>query len=118
MELLIKQLDTLIDEEYDRAELKFGAVNNSDHESYAILLEEVEEAEYEVRALRSYLQSFWLRVKAKEIDSTESRKDKERSLVMLQQTATFAAAEYIQVAAMCVKARRTIACDKRARMEE
>ena len=44
MEELIKSVVCAECEEYGRASAKFGAVNNSDHESYAVLREEADEA--------------------------------------------------------------------------
>ena len=43
MEELIKSVVCAECEEYGRASAKFGAVNNSDHESYAVLREEADE---------------------------------------------------------------------------
>ena len=44
MEELIKSVVCAECEEYGRASAKFGAVHNSDHESYAVLREEADEA--------------------------------------------------------------------------
>ena len=43
MEELIKSVVFAECEEYGRASANFGAVNNSDHESYAVLREEAED---------------------------------------------------------------------------
>lgn len=59
-ENIVKQL---IQAEYKNACEKFGNKYNSLHEGYAVLLEEVEEAENELNRLKSKLQTLWKGVK-------------------------------------------------------
>lgn len=103
MNTLINDVKERIEEEYKRASFKFGATNNSDHESYAVLLEEMEEAESEVVEARVHLEAFWLLTKANDDDLSKF------SLLMeLERRATLAACELIQVAAMAKKASITV----------
>lgn len=84
---LIESLLPIVEEEYGRAGAKFGLKNNSDHESYAVMKEEFEEAEDEIcRLLKLY---FCKRIK---------------------NIAILAACECIQLAAMAHKAAVTV-CD-------
>lgn len=100
---LLQDVVTAIDKEYDRAAEKWGTTNNSDHESYAVLLEELEEATEELGLLTGDVSLFWSCIRK---NSTEGTK-----LFHLRAAATHARlliAECIQVAAMIEKARETI----------
>ena len=50
MEKLIQEANELVEREYGRAGDRYGLTNHSDHESYAIILEELQEAKAEVDA--------------------------------------------------------------------
>ena len=52
-------VNQLIQAEYENACEKFGDKYHSLHEGYAILLEEVEEAEKETKFLEKWLDNFW-----------------------------------------------------------
>lgn len=104
MEKLIKQVSRVISEEYHRASATFGATNASDHESYAITLEELQEALENSHLCSVDLEEFWRLTK----DKKGSDQDKLSSLDSLWTNAMLAACEYIQVAAMAYKAERTI----------
>lgn len=100
---LLKDVTECVNAEYDRAAEKWGPVNHSDHESYAVLLEELQEAEQELDCLKSRVQEFWSRVRDDRNDST--------LLFPLKGAATSSrllVAEAIQVAAMVEKAKETI----------
>ena len=73
----LNEVKTAIQNEYNRAAAKFGAANNSLHESY---------------------KEFWRFVKENETDLAIG------ALKDMQERAEHAAAEWIQVAAMCYKA--------------
>ena len=110
MDKLIEEVKECIEREYGRAGAKFGLTNHSDHESYAILLEEMEEAENELYRVEKYMKEFWEQVKG---DYPPYGKftccgDMERSAMLC-------ACEMIQVAAMAKKAAITI-CDRGARV--
>ena len=70
------------------------------HEAYAVTLEEVEEAEIEMEAVKYYLDYFWDDTKADNAEAADKR------LKNLEQVAVNLAAEAVQVAAMARKARR------------
>lgn len=103
MEELIKQVINLECEEYGRASVKFGAVNNSDHESYAVLREEADEAVDAMEDVDNLTDVFFEMVKNNEED-----KVKLDILNGIKHRAEEAAAESIQAAAMARKAIETI----------
>lgn len=103
MEKLMIDVQELVKEEYYRASVKFGVTNNSDHESYAILLEELEEAEVEVTDVQNQLAKFWELTKANDDDLSKYSR-----LLELERRAELAACELIQVAAMAQKAAMTV----------
>ena len=103
MEELIKSVVCAECEEYGRASVSFGAVNNSDHESYAILREEVDEAIDALSEVDDLTDGFFELVKQNEEDKT-----KIGLLNVIKHRAEEAAAESIQAAAMARKAIETI----------
>ena len=103
MEELIKSVVCAECEEYGRASVKFGAVNNSDHESYAVLREEVDEAIDAMEDVDNLTNMFFEAVKHNEEDGR-----KLDILNVIKHLAEEAAAESIQVAAMARKAIETI----------
>lgn len=103
MEELIKQVINIECEEYGRASVKFGAVNNSDHESFAVLREEVDEAIEFLEDVDGLTDGFFELVKQNEEDKT-----KIGLLNVIKHRAEEAAAEAIQAAAMARKAIETI----------
>lgn len=98
MNELIESVAKLAEEEYQRASAKFGPKNNSPHESYAVLLEETEEAQEQVSVIQSRMEAFWLTVKG---DATDAMGVYLNSIKM---AAILGACELIQVAAMADKA--------------
>ncbi len=103
MDDLIAEVRELVDKEYGRASVKFGSRNNSDHESYAVLLEELEEAHAECGAAHDVLRYFWDLVKRNGSDE-----EKYKICNKLEACALLAACEFIQVAAMAQKAALTV----------
>ena len=103
MEELIKSVVCAEFEEYGRASAKFGAVNNSDHESYAVLREEADEAVDVLEEVDNLTDAFFEMVKNNEED-----KVKLDTLNVIKNRAEEAAAESIQAAAMARKAIETI----------
>ena len=83
--------------EYNRAAEKFGKAHNSPHEGYAVILEEYEEAQQESDMFLRELEYYWGSVKRNSTFSDDT-------LENMQAYAMRAAAEWIQVAAMCYKA--------------
>ena len=82
--------------EYERACEEHGERNASDHESFAVILEEYDEATDESADFKKILKEFWNDVKGN--DATAWQLDQ------LKDKAIMAAAEWVQVAAMCHKA--------------
>lgn len=109
MDKLISDVAELVKEEYARASEKFGATNHSDHESYAVLLEEVEEAQAEVAEVYFQLSRFWELVKA-----NDDNPSKVSRLLELERKSLLAACELIQVTAMALKAERTVSAQEQA----
>ena len=105
MQKLIKEVKSLTRSEYHRAMIKFGATNNSDHESFAIIEEEIEELVDEVDRIRGDATTFWNFCKSNAPDA-----GKLKILKSLHNDAIMAACEAIQVAAMAYKAEQTINC--------
>lgn len=108
MHKLLEEVKELIEREYGRASAIHGLTHTSDHQSYAVLLEEFEEAKEEVNLCQSCIEKFWELVKS---DSPDYQKMNDLRLVYSK--ALFGACELIQVAAMAKKASITI-CDRGA----
>lgn len=102
---LIESLLPIVEEEYGRAGAKFGLKNNSDHESYAVMKEEFEEADDEIDRLEDMLNTFWACVK-----NNDTPDQKLYFCRRIKNIAVLAACECIQVAAMAHKAAITV-CD-------
>jgi len=96
MKELLTEIQATVFMEYERAKAKFGAANNGPHESYAVILEEFDEAFDKGAKFKWQLDFFWKSVK----DNTSGAV----FLDAMRQFAEEAAAEWIQVAAMCYKA--------------
>lgn len=99
---LYEAVKTLVEVEYARASLNYGATNNSAHESYAVLKEEFDEARDEDVNTALSLDRYWKAVK---------ENDEEKQAVYLKEVYThsiLAACEFIQTAAMAHKALATI----------
>ena len=99
MKQLLKQVEQLAGDEYSRAAEQFGPTNNSRHESYAVCREEYEEATEAGDRFKSRFDAFWA--------ATRENKSTPDLLLDMKDSAMQAAAEWIQVAAMCEKATRT-----------
>lgn len=108
MDKLMAEVNECIEREYGRAGAKFGLTNHSDHESYAVLLEELQEAQVEIKTVEHQLGLFWGHTKCNDNDHV-----KYRLLMQMEKNALFCACEMIQVAAMAKKAAMTV-CDRGA----
>lgn len=84
--------------EYERAKAKFGAANNGPHESYAVILEEYQEALEAAEFFKKQLENYWITVRH------NIKEEQGRTMMTMRDFAEQAAAEWIQVAAMCYKA--------------
>ncbi len=97
MKELLIEIKAVEEFEYLRASHKHGPTNNSAHESYAIIREEFEEAKEEEKEFESFFNMFWYNVKTDSHDLKIFFSD-------MREHAERAAAEWVQVAAMCQKA--------------
>lgn len=97
MEELIRGVETLVREEYGRAAAEHGAAAHSPHEGYALIKEEVEEAQVEMEALKQRLDHLWTSVKSDEDQYGP------HYLIYIRKAAVLGACELIQVAAMAEK---------------
>lgn len=62
-----KLVNVLIDEEYKNACNKYGSEYHSLHEAYAVLKEEIEEAETEIKFLKRWFENIWESIKTDNI---------------------------------------------------
>ena len=108
MQKLVEEVNELVEREYGRAGSTFGLFNHSDHESFAIIKEELDEAGEEFDSFSKQLGLFWASVKS---DASDNKKFNQ--LKMMEVTALLAACEMIQVAAMAKKAALTV-CNRGA----
>ena len=97
MGILKAELIRLADIELEAAQEKYG-LNHSDHESYAVLLEEVEEAKEEMRHIEVWLPTLW-----ESIRTDASPGEKGRSFTEIYDYSISLAAEAVQCAAMARK---------------
>jgi hypothetical protein len=97
MNELMAEVQASVFMEYERAAKKFGKANNSPHESYAVILEEFEEAKLCHETFRLHFANYWNFVK-------KNSEEAGHELSVMRKFAEQAAAEWIQVAAMCYKA--------------
>ena len=95
MKELKKQVEILTNEELERANKKFMSKFNSTHEAYAVLKEEIEEAEAELKNVKMMLEDCWFDIKRDTMPN--------RNIIAIKNCAINLSAESIQVAAMCKK---------------
>ena len=84
--------------ELERASAEFGDAFVNEHEAFAVIYEEYEEAEAEQKSFKKTFAEWWDMVKHGEGDAL--------MLGVMEAKALNAAAEWAQVAAMCAKAAR------------
>lgn len=102
MKKLIDAVTLLADAEYKRASSEHGSVAGSEHEAYALIKEEAEEASDETVQMWNKIKAFWATVK-----TDESPNSQKRHLDSIKRHAILGACELIQVAAMADKAMAT-----------
>lgn len=100
-----KLVNELIQAEYENACEKFGDKYHSLHEGYAILKEEIEEAETEVLAFDKILKNFWGVIKLYPNESIDQYIDEIESL---EHFAHCAIHELAQVGAVLMKIKNTL----------
>lgn len=108
-EKLVKEL---IDVEYKNACECYGEKYNSLHEGYAVLLEELEEAENDIKMLHNQINWIWRAIKENSLDHS-----KEVSGGMLKKT-NYAIKELAQVGAVIRKLQNTLEMKGRLKSEK
>ena len=99
MTKLIKEVTQLVDAEYNRAAEQHGKLHHSMHEAYAVMKEELEEAQEQIYHTDNFLNDdFWQCVMADGASTGRMFAN------CIRDHAIAAAAEMIQVAAMAQKA--------------
>ena len=97
MEKLKNSVEKLMEIEVVDSNKKFCPIFHTTHEGYAIIKEEVEEAEYEIEFINIYLNNLWSEVKGNNIAPAVKKAE------FLKRKAINLSAESIQVSAMCQK---------------
>ena len=99
MKILSKAVGDLVQQEYALASEQHGPRFHSLHEAYAVMKEELEEAEYEFDIAKDKLdKDFWRGVRF------DSELECKNNAQLIKERAENAAAEMIQLAAMAYKA--------------
>jgi len=101
MKDLLAEIQASVIMAYQRPCKRFGKAPNSPHESYAVILEEYEEAKEHSKEFKYQLAEYWVSVKCNDLHEKEIRENG------LYHHALKAAAEWVQVAAMCYKAQQS-----------
>lgn len=99
MKALISQLNELEKDERKRADQTHGDRFSSNHEAYAVILEEVEEADFEESIFKDNFRSVWWNIK----NDIEPK----HNWTHLHGVALRCCAEWLQVATMCKKAKES-----------
>lgn len=98
MKKLQDGVKVLIDQEYALASGQYGDKHHSPHEAYAVIKEELEEAQDEIEIVEDKLDEFWKAAKRDFYYGCKMNAD------VIYKRAMAAACEMIQVAAMAHKA--------------
>lgn len=98
MKKLTTEVTDLIDREYGRAAEQHGAKHHSPHEAYAVIKEELEEAQEEIEIVDDKLGEFWEAAKRDFLYGCNLNAG------IIYKRAMNGACEMIQVAAMAKKA--------------
>ena len=99
MQELIDKIQELVAFELARANTIHPPRFNSMHEAYAVIKEELDEVKDQYEAAERDLDIMWMYVKSDEVGAAETKAQR------MEKTVIKLAAEAIQVAAMCRKAR-------------
>lgn len=97
MQQLLNDVTALVDDELTRANKQYEDRFNSLHESYAVIKEELEEAQDEIDTVEDLLNEFWIFVKHDDVSGCDN------AARAIYNKAIHGAAELIQVAAMAKK---------------
>lgn len=88
-------VDHAVENEYKKMCSTYGAKYHSEHEGYAVLKEEIEEVEDELKIINDFFNRLWINVTKNEHFICELNGIKERSKLLAQ--------EAFQVSAVCQK---------------
>ena len=102
MTTIVHPLNLLVSDELDRASKIHGAVFASPHEGYGVLAEEVQEAGDEADLIDAVMRQLLLAIREEKPSSIVDLAD------YIRDKAVSAAAELVQVAAMCEKLVKTV----------
>lgn len=105
MSTIVHPVNLLVDTEYERAAQLHGAVFASPHEGYGVIAEELLEAVTEIERAQAVMHQLLKAIQEENAKDTIDMAD------FIRDMAVNAAAESIQVAAMCQKMVRTICYD-------
>lgn len=97
-----KLTQDLIQAEYLNAVVNFGEKFNSLHEGYAVLLEEVEEANEDMTRIKYSLEDFWKWIKQ---DTKINSKDID---IVIEEYLKYCISELAQVGAVLMKIKNTL----------
>lgn len=98
---LYQSIKKAVEEEYKRAAEKFGETHHSQHEAYAVMLEEYEETVEVLHDVEDFLKlEFWSNVRSDKV------LDNRHVARKIYSSAILAACEAVQVAAMAYKTLR------------
>lgn len=92
-----KLIAKAINEEYKNAVENYGEKYNSLHEGYAVLKEEIEEVEYELRKIKYVFEVFWESCVKGQGEASEMHAEKIKNIAIKLML------EACQVAAVCEK---------------
>ena len=106
MSTIVHPVNLLVDTEYERAAQLHGAVFASPHEGYGVIAEELQEAVTEIERAQAFMYQL---LKAIHEENAKATIDMADCICVM---AVNAAAESIQVAAMCEKMRKTMEASK------
>lgn len=93
-------INQLVSAEYNNACKHFGDKYNSLHEGYAVLLEEIEEVDFEIKHILSYKNDIWGFIKAETLE--------DYNLKAMKEYIYHAISELAQCAAVLKKMQNTI----------
>lgn len=99
-EKAVEALELAINFEFNKITADHGEVYASEHEAYAVLLEEVEEAREAYKCMKIWLKAAWRNIKANENNQLVIEKIKEEAIELIK--------ESVQCAAVCERFLETI----------
>ena len=99
IKMLVDKVDDLVNQHTFEIQKEYGKDYHSDHEAYAVLREEYDEAKVELTRAASEMERLWAKIK-------ESKEMMDKGIVPSDTAFLFLACEAIQCASVCRKWRR------------